>query len=202
MTKRGSQRLEETELRRLLERPEPPADLAGKLNDNWRAQRQTDCRPRRQAVAAAAGVIAAATAAVLLIPSRPAGPGLVTAAYSHIRHERDLRGRFVDAPRAWMARHRLGALPTDATLILAKNCEVDGEAVRHLRLRTANGGRAEVLVDTGGHWTDHKPASGRLHGERWRLIRTRSGRVVLIIHDLRAKQAVRTLVGRLTRAQA
>lgn len=203
MTQQDQWRIDGGELRRLLARPQPPAGLAEDLRTNWWAQREPARRAQRVGIAAAAAVLAAAVATVVVLgPAISPAPELVAKAYGHVRHERDLRGRFFDTPRSWLARHRLSALQAGATLTLAKNCEVDGNPIKHLRLRTANGGVAEVLVTTDDRWGSQQPARGRLQDRRWQLLQPGRGTTVLVIHNRRAQPAVGRLVDRLTGPRA
>lgn len=179
-------------LHRRLSRPELPPRLREQLHVNLALQRhQRRPQGRWWTAAMAAGIGGLLVFTFWLTPRTDA---LAAAALQHRHHELTLRGRLDNDLHQWLARHRVN-LPDSEALLLSKNCVVAGTQAKHLRLRTASGAVADLLVQTSGRWSGHSLRSGENAHLGWRLIEPRQGVSVLVLYPTDHQAEAWQLVG-------
>jgi|GEM_PF-7056984 len=190
-------------LQHALNRPRPPAALAQRLHaDIDRQAAQEDSRGRRRIGAFA--VAATALIATLLLPLRPlpSSPPFVRHAVQHAGEERGLHGVLDGEFERWRTQAGI-AMPGDGVqLRLAKHCQVDNHAVRHLRLASPATGEVEVLIGTQQIAAWPRPGTGEDGDQRrWLSLKPRAGLSLLVLYGPHVSdQAVRHLVQSLIQA--
>ncbi len=134
-------------LEKQLRLPQPPVDFEAQLKSNFHHQLAQERQQKRRSLYLPA---LAASLLLSLIFSFYYGwqqPRFIQAAQAHTLHETALHGQFATPDyTTWRTRLDLPEAPSEAQLVLLKDCTVKGEPFKHLRFQYADGNSVDVLV--------------------------------------------------------
>ncbi|MFP5348343.1 MAG: hypothetical protein ACLGHO_00675 [Gammaproteobacteria bacterium] len=168
----------DAELKRLLQQPSPPLELRAALHaDLDRAVTAASAPPRSRAWRIAGVLSLALFGAGVWLMWTPADVG---AAYADMLRDSALHGVRQGATADWLAANR-PALPVGIRLDLAKDCRLNRQPSKHLRLRASDGGTINVFVYHGDNFVWKQ--RGTIHGHGWIARYPLPGTVVILLYD-------------------
>lgn len=171
-------RPDDAELQRLLQQPSPPPGLRAALHAGLDRAVAAASAPARSRGWHIAGVLSLVLlGAGLWLMWTPADVG---AAYADMLRDSALHGVRQGATADWLAANR-PVLPAGIRLDLAKDCWLNRQPSKHLRLRASDGGTINVFVHHGDDvaWKRR----GTIHGHRWIVRSPLPGTVAILLYN-------------------
>lgn len=171
-------RPDDAELKRLLQQPSPPPELRAALHadlDRAVVAASAPLRSRARHVAGLVSLLLLGAWAWLMWT-----PADVGAAYADMLRDSALHGVRQGATANWLAQNR-PVLPAGFRLDLAKDCWLNQQPSKHLRLRASDGGTINVFVyhDDNFAWKQR----GTIDDHRWIVRRPLPGTVVILLYE-------------------